>query len=349
MFDYELPEERIAQRPERERANARMLVGRTDGRPEDSCVSAFPGFIEPGDVVVVNDSRVLPCRFFAKKRGTGAEVEILLIERLPGDDELWEALARPMKRLRPGSELELSPSLTAEVIDRVGEDGERILLRLGAKDQRSVLLAIENEGSMPIPGYIRGGRSDETDRDRYQTTFAGTAGSVAAPTAGLHFTPELLAQVKAKGGEIATVTLHVGVASFAPVRDITAHRMPREWYRIPEATARAIARAKEKGKRVFAVGTTSTRSLESAAKAGGLGMAAELRPTELFITPGFPFEVVDALLTNFHQPKTTHLLLVSAFFGEEGIRELYEHALNSAYRFLSYGDCMLLLPSGRPN
>ena len=348
MFDYHLPAERIAQRALEDRTASKMLLSHRnalDQPPIDSSVRELPKFLEPGDVLVLNNSKVLPCRFFAEKQGSDAQIEVLLLSSDPDDPSLWECLARPMKRLKTGTELKLSKSIRAVAEERVGDSGERIRLRLSPEPSCNapLMTLIEAEGSMPIPGYIREGRADAADRTRYQTVYSRESGSIAAPTAGLHFTPELLEQLKHQGVDVRFITLHVGVASFAPVRDLKTHQMPREWYKIPLATAEAIQKGKDAGKRILAVGTTTVRSLESSFKAGTFGRSEELEATELFITPGFQFQVVQSLMTNFHQPKTTHLLLVSAFLTEERVKELYKHALESDYRFLSYGDSMLIL------
>lgn len=347
MFDYELPEQRIAQRALEDRSASKMLVAqRGKGQAAiDSCVRELPAFLAPGDLLVLNNSKVLPCRFFGRKLDSDASIEVLLLRPLEGGDSTWECLAKPMKRLKPGNKVRLSRSLVAEAGTRSGEGEDRIELHLESPrgDARSLLQIIEEEGNMPIPGYIRNGYADEGDKTRYQTVYSQTVGSVAAPTAGLHFTDSLFAELRSQGIGIEFITLHVGVASFAPVRDLQSHKMPLEWYRIPFGTARAIERTKRAGGRVIAVGTTCVRSLESSVMQGNFGTNEQMCNTELFITPGFSFSVVDSLMTNFHQPRTTHLLLVSAFHGEENVKALYQHALKSDYRFLSYGDSMLIL------
>ncbi len=347
MFDYDLPTDRIAQRPLSDRTAARMLYASHSGGElliDDRCVSELPEILREGDLLILNDSKVLPCRFFATKDGSTAEIEVLLLSEHPSGLDCWEALARPMKRLREGGRLSLAPGLQATVLGRGGANEDRIVLKLekSVEDGLPMLRTIEALGSMPIPGYIRGGRADEADLIRYQTEFGKFPGSAAAPTAGLHFTAELLNALEGKGIGSAYVTLHVGVASFAPIRDAATHQMAVEWYSIPSETRDRINRTKAAGGRVVAVGTTTVRSLESAASGGTLKFSDDLQSTKLMISPGFNFNVVDLLMTNFHQPKTTHLLLVSAYFGEVFVRRLYAHALQSEYRFLSYGDCMLL-------
>jgi S-adenosylmethionine:tRNA ribosyltransferase-isomerase len=247
-----------------------------------------------------------------------------------------------MRKLRPGDALQLSERLRAEVLGRT-ESGERLLLRLSAVDDEHGRLEqiIEEDGSMPLPGYIRGGRAEARDREFYQTVFARERGSIAAPTAGLHFTSELLQELERKGVVLGFVTLHVGLASFQPVRDVESHQMPIERFSVPQETLRAIATAKSSGKRVIAVGTTTTRSLESWFHEA-FESCGTWNETALFIRPGFEFRCVDMLITNFHQPETSHLLLVAAFFGETETSAVYRHALQGPYRFLSYGDAMLL-------
>ncbi len=349
FLEYELPKERIAQQPAvrtGERSDARLLHARRLPRGltiDDRRVWELPQILRRGDLIVLNDSRVRPSRFFLKLPETETKAEVLLLDRT---SEGWEALARPMRKFRDGMQFALSAGISATVLGRTA-DGNRLRLSLAAMEEGSVDELIEREGAMPIPGYIRDGVAEESDRDFYQTVFARELGSVAAPTAGLHFTLPLLEELRAAGIEHEFLTLHVGLASFAPVRDVSAHRMTNESYTIPLRCLEAIRRTKSGGGRVIVVGTTATRALESAALANpsivSAGSAEAISgSTELMIQPGFEFQIVDLLMTNFHQPLTTHLLLVAAFIGEEEIEEIYRHALAGEYRFLSYGDSMLL-------
>jgi S-adenosylmethionine:tRNA ribosyltransferase-isomerase len=317
-FDYHLPEELIAQQPLGERDASRMLVvDRAKGTFEDAVFRDFPSYTQPGDCIVLNDSRVFPSRLYGRDR----RVEIFLTRQIAGND--WEALVRPGKKIRTGDLIPISEDLTAEILSR-GEFGERTVRLHTAGDLFEVL---EKVGHVPLPPYIR--RPDTAvDRTRYQTVFANERGSVAAPTAGLHFTPEILAQCRA---EIARVTLHVGLGTFQPlhgetIEDITLHE---ESFTVPEEANRAMDRAK----RVIAVGTTSVRAIES--DPGNV--------TRLFLYPGATFRRTGAMLTNFHLPKSSLLLLVCAFAGTELALAAYRHAVESKYRFFSYGDCMLII------
>jgi S-adenosylmethionine:tRNA ribosyltransferase-isomerase len=321
-FHYELPEDLIAQEPPAERDGARMLVVyRNEQRFEDRQFREFPSFLRKGDCLVLNDSRVLPSRLFAGKS------EILLLEPVSEDPREWQALVRPSRKIRPGDIIRFDDRFAAEIIAR-GERGERTVRFLGDED---VYEAIDRLGHMPLPPYIK--REDQpADRDRYQTVFARERGSVAAPTAGLHFTREILDRVE----HIARITLHVGLGTFQPIEreDFENHRLHFERYSISEDAWRKI----ESARRVVAVGTTSVRTLESAARSG-----ASSGSTNLFIHPGYEFRRTGAILTNFHLPRTSLLLLVCAFAGKELTLEAYRHAVAERYRFFSYGDCMLIL------
>lgn len=357
FFDYELPPDRIAQRPvglTGARSDAKLLhvtisPDGDDAAIEDRFVSELPEMLTAGDLIVLNDTRVLPARFFAKGP-RGSVIELLLLERVREDgsgSEEWRALARPLRRVRSGDVLQLSDALEAEALGRTDDGASlRLVLRCTAAAPAGATIssAIERDGVMPIPGYIRDGRADEPDRMLYQTVFARNVGSVAAPTAGLHFTPELLDRLASAGIEHRFITLHVGPASFQPVRDMEAHRMPEERYVVSDDCWSAIARVKRSGGRVIAVGTTTTRALEGAVQShgGDIPSATTAGSTSIFITPGTKLRIIDALMTNFHQPRTTHLLLVAAFAGEPAVSDAYAHALRSGYRFLSYGDAMLL-------
>ncbi|HWM91013.1 MAG TPA: tRNA preQ1(34) S-adenosylmethionine ribosyltransferase-isomerase QueA [Thermoanaerobaculia bacterium] len=325
-FDYELPEERIAQEPA-PRGESRLLVLDAEGPGRHRRVRDLPGLLRPGDLLVLNDTKVIPARLFGR-RGEG-RMEVLLVEKL-GDRE-WEALVRPGRRARPGTVI-LFDGLTAEVVDKREDQYRQYRLRFS----EPVEPHLDRLGHIPLPPYIR--RPDSAaDRERYQTVFARTPGAIAAPTAGLHFSEDLLERIAAAGIGIARVTLHVGIGTFKPVsaERVEDHRMDRERYEIGEETAEAIRRTRESGGRIVAVGTTVVRTLESSEGAAGSGS------TDLFITPGYRFRVVDILLTNFHLPRSTLLMLVSAFAGRERVLAAYEEAIREGYRFYSYGDAML--------
>ena len=356
-FDFVLPPECIALKPADPRDSARMLIVGPDGDLADAHVRDLPDFLKPGDALVVNDTRVIPARLEGVRvRGEAvASIEATLIERI--DDCRWRALARPAKRLEPGERIRfgeaaesmacLLGALDAEVEEK-GEAGE-VLLRFefmgAALDE-----AIERLGNPPLPPYIASRRApSDSDRADYQTMFAAKPGAVAAPTAGLHFTPALVARLAARGVALHRVTLHVGAGTFAPVRveDTRDHRMHSEWGSIDAATAEALNAVRDAGGRIVCVGTTSARVLESASDENG-----RLRPfsdrTDIFITPGYRFRFVDALLTNFHLPRSTLFMLVSAFSGLKVMRAAYAHALQAGYRFYSYGDACLLTRAAHP-
>lgn len=336
-FDYDLPAELIAQRPPAERDGARMLVldPRQDRRAH-AMVRDLPDLLAPGDCLVLNDTRVLPARLRGAREG-GGEAEVLLL-RPSGKDGLWEALIRPGRRLAAGAQIHFSGSRLSATIE--SKNGETATVRLGGTDDP--LAEVRRIGEMPTPPYIRE-RLQATER--YQTVFSRVEGSAAAPTAGLHFTEDLLARIGDRGVEIATVTLHVGLDTFRPVRveDPRQHHIHREWYRVGAATAAAIARARSRDGRVVAVGTTCVRVLETAAD--DTGVRAGEGWTELLILPGHRFRAVDALLTNFHLPKSTLLMLVSAFAGRDRILAAYAEAVRQGYRFYSFGDCMFIASS----
>jgi S-adenosylmethionine:tRNA ribosyltransferase-isomerase len=325
-FDYELPEELIAQEPPAERDGARMLVlNRAEQRFEDRRFREFPSFLGEGDCVVLNDSRVLPSRLLAGK------LEVLLLESVSDDKREWRALVRPGRKLRVGAVIRFDDDFAAEIIAH-GERGERTVRFSGSED---VYSAIDRLGHMPLPPYIK--RDDRpADRDRYQTVFAQEQGSSAAPTAGLHFTGEVLDRVVDSGAHIARVTLHVGLGTFQPIEreDFENHKLHFERYSISETAWKEI----ESARRVVAVGTTSVRTLESAARTGAIAGS-----TDLFLYPGSEFRRTGAMLTNFHLPRTSLLLLVCAFAGTELALAAYRHAVRERYRFFSYGDCMLIV------
>jgi S-adenosylmethionine:tRNA ribosyltransferase-isomerase len=341
LFDFELPEDLIAFRPARPRDSARMLVVHADGTLEHKHVHDLPEYLGAGDALVVNDTKVIPARLHGRRapregqEGDGPKIEILLHRRLAPNR--FSAFARPARKLLAGDRLHLGQSLEAEVVAR-GEAGElevRFALEGGALDA-----AIAREGEMPLPPYIAGKReTDALDATDYQTYFADRAGSVAAPTAGLHFTEDLLAKLAARGVSREQVTLHVGAGTFLPVTatDTAAHRMHAEWAELDAATAERLNAAQ----RIVAVGTTSLRTLESAAKPDG-AIAPLAAETDIFITPGYTFRTADVLLTNFHLPRSTLFMLVSAFAGLETMKRAYAEAIRHRYRFYSYGDACLL-------
>ncbi len=338
-FDYALPAERIAQTPLARRDQSRLLVlDRADGTITHRRFTDLPEYLQPGDVLVLNDTRVTALRLLGARPGHDTErVEVFLTNPVGGG--LWQGLARPGRKLLPGAEVEFGDGLRAEVLDKTDDQGGR-LLRLTVPDGGSVEEALAARGDAPLPPYITRPPA-RTDRERYQTVYAAQGGSAAAPTAGLHFTPELLARVQARGVRIARVTLHVGLGTFRPIRteDITAHAMHPERVTVTPEAAATISDAPG---RIVAVGTTSTRTLESAA-IGPRRVQPMDGETSLYITPGDEFRVVDALVTNFHMPRSTLLVLVSAFAGRELILRAYDEALRLGYRFLSFGDAMLIL------
>jgi S-adenosylmethionine:tRNA ribosyltransferase-isomerase len=327
-FDYELPEELIAQQPLQDRAASRMLVvDRAKGTWEDREFREFPSYVRTGDCLVLNDTRVFPSRLYGRRENGTGRVEIFLTRATSADGLTWEALVRPGKKMRSGERIVIADDLTAEILGR-GEFGERTI-RLHPQGDLNVIL--ERVGHVPLPPYIR--RPDTTeDRERYQTVFAEERGSVAAPTAGLHFTPEILAACRTAGAEITRVTLHVGLGTFQPLHteNLDDVKLHSEQVRVPPETIAAMDRAR----RVVAVGTTAVRAIESETTNG---------ETHLFIQPGFTFRRTGALLTNFHLPKSSLLVLVCAFTGLELALGAYRHAVESRCRFFSYGDCMLIL------
>jgi S-adenosylmethionine:tRNA ribosyltransferase-isomerase len=331
-FDYHLPPECVAQAPLPERSASRLLVMTGDGALTDRHFNDLPEFLAPGDLLVMNDTRVLHARLFGQK-DSGGQIEVL-VERITTDDTVL-AQVRASKPLKAGGRLRLEDAFDAEVLWR---EGEFYHLRFPG----DAMELIEQHGRLPLPPYIER-QAASADEERYQTVFARERGSVAAPTAGLHFNAALLERLRDHGVGSAHVTLHVGAGTFQPVRvhDLSQHRMHRERYHVPQATADAIAATKKRGGRVIAVGTTSLRTLESAVSEDGT-LKVGAGETALFITPGFEFSIVDLLITNFHLPKSTLLMLASAFSGMENIRAAYAHAIASGYRFFSYGDAMLI-------
>ena len=336
-FDFALPPELIAQHPSAERSGARLLDG-TGPAPVDRRVRDLPGLLRAGDLLVFNDTRVIKARLLGAKTSGGA-VEALVERVLPNCEV--HAHLRASKSPRAGSRVRFADAFDAEVLGRAGPQGGLFHLRFPANP----LALLERHGHVPLPPYITHADSADDVR-RYQTVFADKPGAVAAPTAALHFDAPLLAALAERGVTLANVTLHVGAGTFQPVRTerLADHTMHSEWFDVPAATAHAITRTRAAGGRIVAIGTTTLRALESAAVDSPFGspLEAASRETAIFITPGFEFRVVDRLLTNFHLPKSTLLMLVSAFAGVEPIRALYAHAIGARYRFFSYGDAMLL-------
>lgn len=335
-FYYELPQELIAQDPLEDRAGSRLMVlDRETGAVEHKVFKDITSYLNPGDCLVLNNTKVIPARLFGEKEDTQAKVEILLLRRMEND--VWETLVRPGKKCRPGTKISFGGGLLrGEIIDVV-EEGNR-LIRFSYKGIFEEIL--DRLGQMPLPPYIT---HELKDKNRYQTVYAKQEGSAAAPTAGLHFTPELLEKVRGMGVEIAEVTLHVGLGTFRPVkeRDVLKHHMHSEFYQITADAADKINQAKESGHRVIAVGTTSTRTMESAADESGR-LCEKSGWTEIFIYPGYRFKVTDALITNFHLPESTLVMLVSALAGREQVLAAYETAVAEKYRFFSFGDAMLI-------
>ncbi|MEO6277885.1 tRNA preQ1(34) S-adenosylmethionine ribosyltransferase-isomerase QueA [Roseateles sp.] len=333
-FDFDLPPELIAQHPAAERSASRLLDASGD-QPVDRVFRELPDLLAPGDLLVFNNTRVIKARLYGVK-ATGGSVEALVERVLPGTREVWMHL-RASKSPKPGSRVRFAEAFDAEVLGRCGPDDGLFHLRF-AGDPFALL---EAHGHVPLPPYIAHADSAEDER-RYQTVFAREPGAVAAPTAALHFDEALLARLAERGVSTAHVTLHVGAGTFQPVRveTLAEHKMHSEWFDVPESTVDAIAACRARGGKVVAVGTTTLRALESAARGGELQAGA--RETDIFITPGFPFRVVDRLVTNFHLPKSTLMMLVSALAGHERVMALYRHAIGERYRFFSYGDAMLL-------
>lgn len=340
-FEYDLPEDRIAQVPAARRDGSRLLaLGRSTGAARHLAFSELPSALRPGDLLVVNDTRVRPARLRGAKE-TGGRIEMLLLE--PGEEEgVWRCLLDASRPPARGSRLVFPEGLVATVGERSGETWTVSL----AAEGENAIAAVERAGEVPLPPYIRRGEKDPRaaeDRERYQTIFARETGSAAAPTAGLHFTSEVVEALERKEIGLATVTLHVGIGTFLPIRteDLEGHRMHEEAFRIPEATASAILRTRRRGGRVVAVGTTTVRTLETRAGDDGSVAPGEGR-SDLFIRPGHRFRAVDGMLTNFHLPRSTLLVLVCAFAGRERVLAAYREAIERGYRFYSYGDAMLV-------
>lgn len=334
-FVYDLPEELIAQTPVEPRDHSRLLaVKRTDGTMEHRHFYDLPDYLRPGDVLVVNDTRVMPARLIGERAGGGA-CEVLLLRQL--SPVSWETLVKPGKKLKSGARVSFGGGRLEATIEAPTEAGGRVVRFDVASG--TLEAALDDLGEMPLPPYIH---EKLEDRERYQTVYAREKGSAAAPTAGLHFTPELLEKIRAMGVTVVPVLLHVGLGTFRPVKveDISQHHMHSEFYSVTPEAAEAVNRAKAEGRRVIAVGTTSVRTLESAARDGTLEPSSGW--TDIFITPGYRFQMVDALITNFHLPGSTLIMLVSALMGRERTLAVYEEAVRQRYRFFSFGDAMLI-------
>lgn len=336
-FYYDLPQELIAQDPLEDRSSSRLMVlDKITGEVEHRHFKDITEYLRPGDCLVINNTKVIPARLYGVKDGTETKIEILLLKRKEND--IWETLVKPGKKCKIGTKIVFGEGiLTGEVVDIV-EEGNRLIQFHYEGIFEEIL---DRLGQMPLPPYIT---HQLQDKNRYQTVYAKYDGSAAAPTAGLHFTPELLQQVRDMGVEIAEVTLHVGLGTFRPVKetDVLKHHMHSEFYKIEQSEADKINKAKKEGHRVIAVGTTSTRTLESAADENGF-LTEKSGWTEIFIYPGYHFKMIDGLITNFHLPESTLLMLVSALAGKEHIMAAYEEAVKERYRFFSFGDAMLIL------
>lgn len=351
-YDYDLPEDRIAQNPVVPRDTSRLLVVKTQSEYSHHIFRELPDLLQPGDLLVLNNTRVIQARLYGRK-STGAPVEVLLLEE--SEPNLWLALVKPGKRLKPGAEIQfdlaheasdrsqMTGLFTAKVVGMDEPTGGRFL-QLHLPEGITLEKALQQYGHIPLPPYIT---QSSASPSQYQTVYAEKAGSVAAPTAGLHFTEDLFARLDERGIERAFVTLNVGVGTFRPVEveDVTTHQMHSEWAVVPDATVAKIRETQAKGGRIIAVGTTAVRSLEGAAAGGEL--QAFCGKTDLFIYPGYQWRVVDGLITNFHLPKSSLLMLVSALVGRQRLLDLYQEAIAQQYRFYSFGDAMLILPTAR--
>lgn len=336
-FDFHLPEELIAKTPLEKRDASRLLVvNHKTGQMEDTHFDAIIDQLHPGDALVMNDTRVLPARLHGEKPETGGHVELLLLKNIEGDD--WEVLAKPAKRLKVGAAISFGDGrLTATVLEELEHGGRIVRFHY----QGIFLEVLESLGEMPLPPYIH---EKLKDRERYQTVYAKENGSAAAPTAGLHFTKELLAKIEAKGVKLVYLTLHVGLGTFRPVSvdNVDEHEMHSEFYTLSEQAAETLRQVKASGKRVIAVGTTSIRTLETIGSKFNGEIKADSGWTNIFIKPGYDWKIVDAFSTNFHLPKSTLVMLVSAFAGRELVLSAYQHAIDEKYRFFSFGDAMFI-------
>ncbi|MEK5361935.1 tRNA preQ1(34) S-adenosylmethionine ribosyltransferase-isomerase QueA [Peribacillus castrilensis] len=337
MFDFHLPEELIAQVPLEDREASRLMVlDKETGKLQHDVFSHITEYIKPGDCLVLNDTKVLPARLYGSKEGTGAKIEVLLLKQ--EHDDVWETLVKPAKRIKEGSTIVFGDGKLSAVCTGVLEHGGRIL---EFKYEGIFYEILEKLGEMPLPPYIK---EQLDDQDRYQTVYARERGSAAAPTAGLHFTEDLLEKLKGMGVHIAFITLHVGLGTFRPVSvdDIDSHEMHSEFYQMTEGTARLLNDVKEKGGKIITVGTTSTRTLETIASRNDGVFKEENGWTSIFIYPGYEFKGIHAMITNFHLPKSTLIMLISALAGREHVLHAYETAVEEKYRFFSFGDAMLI-------
>lgn len=336
-FYYDLPEELIAQDPLEDRSSSRLLVlDKETGATSHHIFKEITGYLKEGDCLVINDTKVIPARLIGAKEGTGAKIEILLLKRK--ENNIWETLVKPGKKAKVGTRIVFGEGLLVGEVVGIVEEGNRLV----KFEYEGIFEEILDQlGQMPLPPYIT---HQLEDKNRYQTVYAKHTGSAAAPTAGLHFTPELLKEIEEKGIDIARVTLHVGLGTFRPVKvdEITDHHMHSEFYQVDEEAAEKINRAKDSGHRVICVGTTSCRTIESAAdETGHLKLTSGW--TEIFIYPGYKFKILDGLITNFHLPESTLIMLVSALAGREHVLAAYEEAVQERYRFFSFGDAMLII------
>ena len=339
-FDYELPEELIAQEPLEQRDSSRMMIVDRASRSWSECnFATFPELVRAGDAIVINNTRVFPARLIGQRDPTGGRVELLLLREL--GKSIWEALARPAHRLTDGAQIRFGDSLRAEVLSC--EAGG--IRRLEFTGEKNIEALIDEIGQTPLPPYIKRSQGGSpNDRERYQTVFARKRGAIAAPTAGLHFTPAVIHRLQEKGTRIVEITLHVGYGTFEPVRvdEIEEHQVAAEVFTINDAAARTLNQTRAGGGRIIAVGTTTTRALETAVTNDGI-INSGTGETELTIKPGYEFRAIDALLTNFHLPRSSLLILVSAFAGRELVLQAYQAAVKSGFRFYSYGDCMFVI------
>ncbi|QQZ11464.1 tRNA preQ1(34) S-adenosylmethionine ribosyltransferase-isomerase QueA [Heyndrickxia vini] len=338
LFDFNLPESLIAQTPLKNRSDSRLMVlNKETGDLEHTVFKNITDYLQPGDCLVLNDTKVLPARLFGIKEDTGAKIEVLLLKQI--EDDRWETLVKPAKRIKIGSEIVFGDGKLKATCIEEKEHGGRILQFQYEGIFYEVLDAL---GEMPLPPYIK---EQLDDRDRYQTVYAKESGSAAAPTAGLHFTEALLEEIKNMGVHIAFITLHVGLGTFRPVsvEDVDNHSMHAEFYQVNEETAELINSVKQRGGRIISVGTTSTRTLETIASANDGQIVSTSGWTDIFIFPGYEFKGIDGMITNFHLPKSTLIMLVSALAGREHVLHAYEEAVNQKYRFFSFGDAMLII------
>ncbi|HDN59337.1 MAG: tRNA preQ1(34) S-adenosylmethionine ribosyltransferase-isomerase QueA [Candidatus Neomarinimicrobiota bacterium] len=339
-FDYELPEELIAQYPLEKRDHSKlMVVHRKDGKIEHKRFYNIIEYLRPGDLIVINETKVFPARLFAVKDRTDAKVEVFLLREL--ENNLWEVLVKPARKVRIGNKLTIAEGVQCDVIDNTVSGGR--VVRFVNISREELYKLIDEVGQSPLPPYIKRDPTPE-DKKRYQTVYAKKRGAVAAPTAGLHFTEELLEKIKQKGVKVASIVLHIGLGTFRPVtvEDLSRHRMDSEYFEVSPETALAINEAKEKGKRIIAVGTSVVRCLETVS-VSGFQISPKRGWTDKFIYPPYQFKIIDAIITNFHQPKSTLLMMVSAFAGHELIMKAYQEAIKNKYRFFSFGDAMLIL------